>query len=354
MMEPGMMEPGMMEPGMRGVGPDGQMQPVLPRTDFDEEPEEQTTAEEAKPEDDVDNPFIRTEDGRLRPKYYLFRFLDYKVAPGKRYKYRVQLALRNPSYQMDERLLQTPDVGLTRSRRTKWTEFTDEVFVPRDDRILLDRVVVSASASVEPKAEVILLKWLADYGKEAFLKQRIVRGQFAKFFEEKFDLTTIPEKRGGVLLDAAHQMRNRLKEDDSLIPVEFNTATTLLDVLGGQRMVRRFGRKTISLSAPSKILLMDPDGRLVVQTEAGDLAEAGKFEEKKEEEEDPRNNMGLPGGPMGEGYMPEDYEGMGLPGMGMEEMPPGAGGRKTGPTRRSSTRGNSSRNPRTGGRPPGA
>lgn len=340
-----MMGPGMREPGMMGVGPDGRMQPALPRTDFDEEPEEQTPAEAEKSEDDPDNPFIRGEDGRFRPKYYLFRFLDYNVDPGKRYKYRVQLALRNPSYQMDERLLQNPSVGLTRSRRTDWTEFTDEVFVPRDDRILLDRVVVSASASVEPKAEVILLKWLTDYGKEAFLKQRIVRGQFAKFFEEKFDLTTIPEKRGGVLLDAAHQMRNRLKEDENQIPVDFNTATTLLDVLGGQRMVARFGRKSISLSTPSKILLMDPDGRLVVQTEVADSAEAGKFEEKKEEEEDPRNNMGLPGGPMGEGYMPEDYEGMGLPGM-MEEMPPGAGGRKSGSTRRPSTRGNSSRNPR--------
>jgi hypothetical protein len=65
-----------------------------------------------------------------KPKYLLFRFLDFNVEPTKHYRYRVKLIIANPNYKLDQSHLETPELAQGETRETEWSKPSDPVFVP--------------------------------------------------------------------------------------------------------------------------------------------------------------------------------------------------------------------------------
>jgi hypothetical protein len=83
----------------------------------------------------------------------LFRFVDTSVEKGKTYRYRIQLALRNPNFGVKGDLLEKPASTKDPVKFSDWSEPTAAVTVPRDQRILAD----SVSAKTEPIGKIHLL-----------------------------------------------------------------------------------------------------------------------------------------------------------------------------------------------------
>ena len=82
------------------------------------------------------------------------------------------------------------------------------------------------------------------------------------------------------------------------IDVVYTTGATAIDFRGGQRLAGRKGN-SLGLSAAGEMLLLDPDGTLVVRNELDD--EPARKELTKAEDEAARQRAAGPPGPPGRG-----------------------------------------------------
>lgn len=74
--------------------------------------------------------------------YLLFRYLDFAVEPGECYRYRVQVIIRNPSFEQE--YVSSPDVAAGFDRQSNWSEPSRPVVVPREMEYALVRTVKRA------------------------------------------------------------------------------------------------------------------------------------------------------------------------------------------------------------------
>lgn len=207
------------------------------------------------------------------PEYWLFRFFDYTVEPGKQYRYRVYLMLANPNYRVEPRHLLNEDLGKKRWLETKWSEPTDMVSVPRDTNLLAISVKPPIRTGSNPSAKMMIVKWVNQYGREAYTERLVVRGKVANFSDCTFPETTESGRR-------PRRDRDGEAEDDIFgrgdvhtsrtdsIDVDYLSETLVLDLHGGRRLP---GKDRLTI--PGDILLLDPDGLLVVRNELDDKAE---------------------------------------------------------------------------------
>jgi hypothetical protein len=100
--------------------------------------------------------------------YYLLRYFDFKVEPGKRYVYRVKLVLANPNYDKGEIYLQNPNLGKNKLIETDWSDPTGPVYVPLDTRMYVKSVKPTVRADGEPSGTVMLVKWMANTGDKVY------------------------------------------------------------------------------------------------------------------------------------------------------------------------------------------
>jgi hypothetical protein len=261
-------------PGDGFSGPMGAMNPGrMPSVDAD-----QSTSDDAQPN--------RREaaDAKRAPTYQLFRFFDYSVEPNKQYAYRVRMVLRNPNYKVKISLLKKPELANDRELKTNWSEASPVVLVPRDTRILASSVSPSVRITVEPSCKILIAKWLLNKGIEAFVeKAKISRGQLADFSNETFH----PSGAEG-----SHE-----------IQVDYITGAIVVDFRGGDRLP---GPRNSALNSAGEILVLDPDGNLVVHNELDDAPAYDDLNSAKDET--PRDEPGpggairmpgFPGGPHG-------------------------------------------------------
>jgi len=206
------------------------------------------------------------------PDYWLFRFFDYTVEPGKQYRYRVRLMLNNPNYRVESRYLLNEDLGKKRGLETKWSEPTDVVSVPRDTNLLAVSVKPPIRTGSDPSAKMMIVKWVNQHGREAYTEKLVVRGKVANFPDCTFPESSESSRRS---------KRARDDDDENLfVPVDVHTSRTdsidvdyltealVLDLHGGRRLP---GRDRLTI--PGDILLLDPDGSLVVHNELDDKFE---------------------------------------------------------------------------------
>ena len=241
-------------------------------------------------------------------KYKLFRFFDLNVESGKKYRYRVRLALRNPNLQIEPRYL-SPEVLAKKNQieqeaekirasgkpreanahilrnwqivESDWTEPTDVIVVPRDSRLLAISVQPPPRTAAEPSGKVLLVSWVKDQGIEAFKEYTVQRGKVANFRGVRFPETKEPPKsprtpRGEEGYYAQSGPLGAAADQSSL--VDYLTDTMVLDMQGGDRIMSGKDR----LMRPGAILLLDPDGTMVVRHELDDLAEYTKLTERAE------------------------------------------------------------------------
>lgn len=237
------------------------------------------------------------------PKHLLFRFFDFNVEAGKRYRYRVRLVLWNPNLTVEDRYL-TDEVlakktqieeqaekecsaGNTRAAgailwkwklvESDWTEPSDVISVPRNSR-LLALSVRPPRAGADRSGDVMVISWVEDRGIEAFSEQSVGRGKVANFRGRRFPETKQPRKSSKSPLEEVQMyappegLETGLDEPP---PVDYLTDTLVLDMHGGETI-----RGKDRLKRPGAILLLDPDGALVVRHELDDLTECTELQQR--------------------------------------------------------------------------
>jgi hypothetical protein len=171
--------------------------------------------------------------------YKLFRFFDFSAQPGKQYLYRVCLELSNPNKGLKSAALKSPELANDTLLKTKWSEPTGVISVPRDTRILLLAVNRALRGSSEPSGRILVTKWILKNGAEVSDEFAVTRGQVANF-------------SGGTL------------------KADFLSGATAVDFRGGERLVSLPSRKVGILTSPGELLLLNADGTLTVRNELDD------------------------------------------------------------------------------------
>jgi hypothetical protein len=176
----------------------------------------------------------------------LFRFFDYTVEHGKTYRYRAKLALNNPNKDVYRRFLKNPDLAKGDTRETKWSEPSPASTTPPDFRILAGEAKVSASPSIEPKARVMIIRWVPQEGVEVAQEFIVDRGTMLEFPDQA---VTVPAPGG--------------RGSPHGGSVTYDTDSLLIDVVGGDRLSDSRGRP---FKGPSETLFMRADGQLAMRS----------------------------------------------------------------------------------------
>jgi hypothetical protein len=196
--------------------------------------------------------------------YRLFRYFDFNIEPGKRYLYRVQLAVKNPNYGLKAAVLKKPELAEKFFLRTAWSEPSPIISVPRDTQVLVNGVKPAPRASAEATGAITVVKWLIRSGIKVSHEFQVTRGQLANFGD-----ISVPEANG---------------------PVNFFSDMTALDLRGGEHL----GKKADTLTSGGEMLLMDADGSLSVRSELEDSVACRQLADLNKEKETPRQPAGTP------------------------------------------------------------
>jgi len=277
--------------------------------------------------------------GQAVPEYCLFRFIDFNVEPGKMYRYRVQIWFVNPNEGVPDRYL-SQDLR-EQKQRGEWKKYiasplsdaSEAVFVPRDDRLLAVSASSSPQVDREPTATILAIHWDQQTGTEVADEfPDIKRGMVVNFPDQdmpqpetNMGMGGFPpgaglDPAGGLAGEGAAGPRERgrrpsprgaghppappggLPTPGVVAPppakIDYMTELLVLDIRGGQRLPGR----NRDLHEPGEILLLDPDGGLVVHRDVDDQAEY-----EKQKTRPAPGMMGMPGGiggPGGPGPVP--------------------------------------------------
>ena len=196
--------------------------------------------------------------------YRLFRFFDFTVEPGKRYIYRVKLAVANPNYLLKPTVLKKAELAQKKCLMTDWSEPSPIISMPRDTQVLVNAVKPAPRANTEPTFQVTVVKWLIRSGVKVSYDSPVMRGQLANFGD-------IQKREAGG-------------------PVNFFSDTTVVDLRGGEHL----GKKGSAATSPGEILLVDADGSLSVRNEVDDSAACRQLTEAPAPEAAPRQPQVMP------------------------------------------------------------
>lgn len=266
-------------------------------------------------------------------KHQLFRFFDFDVEAGKRYRYRVKLVLLNPNYKLNPRYVERIEVTESPWLETEWSDPTDPVVVPRDARLVAGPVKAPPAPWYEPSASVVVVALQMDEGVKSVQDFTVSRGQVANLQGKLLPPGSAP---GGAPTAApygssmmASAMMSSTEEPDMPMasmypamttrpgqqpqedkPFLYQTEMLVLDIDGG----RRLHRTDTALLEPGRLLLLDPEGNLLVREELADETEYKQYH-REEDVTKPKKKPKVP-----EGYSPEDYSEYMEEGMSTEEM----------------------------------
>jgi hypothetical protein len=181
----------------------------------------------------------------------LLRIFDYSVKPGRKYRYRLKLALENPNFGLHPRFLKNP--GAPESKESKrfakqWSEPTPVVTVPEGFGVLAG----SVEAAREPWAKLLLTAIKPD-GVVAAAEVRVQRGSVANK-REKVEA-----------IDPRDQSSQPMTE------VDFKSRMVVVDIFGGKLVSGPRRRTNSPISAPGEVLLLDAGGNLIVHNDLEDL-----------------------------------------------------------------------------------
>jgi len=278
-------------------------------------------------------------------EYQLFRFLDVTVEPGKHYQYRIKIGLANPNYDVKARYLTEVSLAKRPSIVAEWSDPTDAVAVPRDSRLLAGSVKqpggkLPTSIMYEPSCKVMAVTIRMEDGLEAAHEITAYRGQLGDFVStlaqetgprnmygtaggmgemggEEDGMMMMGSEMGGMMGSEMPMAQPRTAarrggdDDEEAEEINHSTEMLLLDMVGGKRL---HGTDR-SLVEPGTLLVLDPDGNLMIRDELDDQEEflAYHVPEEKKPPRRSRKDDKRPGGFDPGGMM----EGSG---MGMEEM----------------------------------
>ncbi len=210
-------------------------------------------------------------DGEPRAPHWLLRFFDFSVEPGKKYKYRVQMAMLDPNqnYQgryVDAGSLDSAVINRVRDekkarptrpnappptpfRLTEWSKPSRTVTIPLAGSVnVAGAKPATEQFNSEPKATLLIQSFGIDE-----------KGNAIQAAKEK-DM-----QRGSVanMTEDAEVLADQGRAIDPYKAFKFQTDITVADIRGGERLTRKDTR-------PARVLLMGPAGQLFVQDEISD------------------------------------------------------------------------------------
>lgn len=231
------------------------------------------------------------------PENLLFRFFDFTVQEGRRYRYRVRLALWNPNKDVRAKYLVDAKLATETVRLSDWSQPSPVISVTSYNTILVGPVK-PADKVYEPRANVVVVQLDKELGVKAIDECREPRRYPGEI--EKKAMTML--SRGQLLnytanVDVFHPLTNRVEKKD----IRFDPNVILLDLRGGEPLSANPRDKE---KAPGEVLFLDQNGWLMVKSELEDepsyLAETGILKAL----EDARASATTPAPAGGEGGVP--------------------------------------------------
>jgi hypothetical protein len=226
--------------------------------------------------------------------FWLLRFVDFTVEPGKKYKYRVRLVLVDPNHGLQDSALDPAVQDRLRASKKKdfrmveeWSEPSPTVGIPLAGAVMLAEAKPANEKNFNDEPAIKLMV-------ETFDVQDGTAVHVAK--EKDF--------RRGAVVNLKEKMEYTGDGDrwiDTFDSYEIRTGVTVLDVTGGDRLSK-------DMSTPARMLVMHPSGEISIRKELDDSTSVAYlralFAEDKQR--------------AGEGYMPYGPEMMPFRGGGRE------------------------------------
>ncbi len=208
--------------------------PDLPREKrAGEEPEPEAVVEEPTGDEPLDDlPTGSGQQPRREPRNaepaqkdidkLLFRFFDFDVAPGARYRYRVKVWVSNPNYEVEGRHLarsemevdgKTVSVSQTKWLISNWSRPSPPVAVPFPGRILAGTVVEPRGID-EQGMEAPIVYFDLDSGIEPMAVELVYRGQMVNR-----EVEDVPIPKPGERLQVLEQRDFEFRTDSVVIDI---------------------------------------------------------------------------------------------------------------------------------------
>jgi len=224
--------------------------------------------------------------------HVLLRYFDNSATPGRKYRYRIRLAIGDVNHNLPKKGALDPSVSERRGklkgskltyRFTDWSKPSPIASVPLPARVYLvsAKPAKEANFNAEPEVELLIKALNSQYAAEIARADHFPRGSVINAHEKvtviwsNYKFTT---------------------EQDSKF--DFRTGVTLLDFRGGEKLSNR----NRDLTVPTRAVLMDAAGRLFLQEELEDTGPVDEYQQALEGGQDSRRNpRGAPGGLEGMG-----------------------------------------------------
>jgi len=200
-------------------------------------------------------------------KFYQIRVFDYTVKPGKKYRYRAQLAVKNPNSKAYNEDAVPPAFLANLSTRdvpwkpTDWSEPTNLAVVPIGQQAFAGPVNLPEEDDDFQEAYATVITRVINFGKGTVTTALfdVYRGGMVSGITEGFEI------------DPIDQLVRR--QEDSLI----ETDLLLLDMRGGPKTIDEVAGLSIEEGRPAEMLFLDSKGNLHVRSELDDADEMVKF-----------------------------------------------------------------------------
>lgn len=197
-----------------------------------------------------------TTDEVVIEPHVLLRMFDYTVQPGRKYRYRVTLAVANPNSGIAPQFLENPESAKTSELSSQPTDPTAIVTIP-DGHDLIAGPVDGGTKYTEPTAKVLVTAIDVNTGLKAATELDLRRGGVAN--------------TGQVTVKVPHPLDNTPQE----FARSFQSNIMVLDIHGGKDVTRR--KHDPPLTSPGEVLILDPSGKMTVRSELDDRDQFAKL-----------------------------------------------------------------------------
>lgn len=192
----------------------------------------------------------------VEPEHLLVRYLDYRVDPGRQYRYRLRLVLANPNYRVPGERLQQSRWAEEPLLASPWSTPSSPVATPPDT----EAVAVAANRR-RGEATVRLRRFEMATGQVTAEEFNARPGQLLDYPDhpvspDRDRVAPVPVELLGEMLAPSTRERPAARR------VDFLTGLMLLAIQGGERLPGR-----ARLASPVRLLLLDGQGNLVVREE---------------------------------------------------------------------------------------
>jgi hypothetical protein len=198
------------------------------------------------------------------PEFYLVRFFDFTVEEGKRYRYRIQLAFKNPNFGVSPQHLKDPTLGDKSFNLGPWSEPSPVVAISNFNSLLVGPAKPASSID-DVHANMILVQYDREKGVKALYECR-------KKLSPKDEHVDDPVVRGRTLQFTRNvDVIDPLTLQPTTEQVEFLAKALVVDVKGGEPLAPANSRDRDR--EPGEIVLFDANGWLVIRSELDDASE---------------------------------------------------------------------------------